>query len=196
MRSRCMFPGGVVDRFFGSGLLTFLRDLGQKNPGTLGHACEFLRANAKPGDVLLAKCWLGTALFLYAPAPGAENSFRLSDLRCSATPGPAGICFWRRSCALWLMWRFAWNGYLGYDLPTVAKQIQAQGGRLTEVATFKESRWENRESIHFRRFSGERYLFPWSKGYEPASSFALIGPTKVKVDLRTPVCSRPGPILF
>ncbi len=174
-------PGEVVDRFFGAGQLAFLRDLGQKNPGTLGQACEFLRTNVKPGDVLLANYgW--EPLYFYTRLPQALKILSGYPVYNAARRQGLPEYVFGVDHARWLMWRFAWNGYLGYDLATVEQQIRAQGGQFTALATFKESRWENRESIHFRRFSGERYLFPWSKKYEPAVIFRVDWPDESKTE--------------
>jgi hypothetical protein len=29
------------------------------------------------------------------------------------------------------------------------------------VASLKETTWENRENVHFRRFAGDRYFYGW-----------------------------------
>lgn len=165
-------PSEVLDRFLGAGQLAFLRDLGQKNPGTLGQACEFLQKNAKPGDVLLANYgW--EPLYFYTRLPQALKILSGYPIYNAARRKGLPEYVFGVDHARWVVWRFAWDGYLGYYPATVEQQILAQGGRLTPVATLKESRWENREDIHFRRFSGERYLFPWSKRYGPAVIFRV-----------------------
>ena len=165
-------PSEVVDRFFGGGQLTFLRDLGQRNPGTLGQACEFLQKNAKPGDVLLANYgW--EPLYFYTHLPQSLKILSGYPIYNAARRKGLPEYVFAVDHPRWVVWRFAWDGYLGYYPLTVEEQILAQGGKLTPVATLKETRWENRENIHFRRFSGERYLFPWSKQYGPAYIFRV-----------------------
>jgi 4-amino-4-deoxy-L-arabinose transferase-like glycosyltransferase len=175
-------PSEFVDRFLGAGQLGFLRDLGQKNPGTLGQACEFLKKNAKPGDVLVANYgW--EPLYFYTRLPQALKILSGYPVYDAARRKGLPEYVFGVDHVRWLVWRFAWDGYLGYYPATVEQQILAQGGRLTPVATLKESRWENRENIHFRRLSGERYLFPWSKRYNPAYIFRVDWPDE----------SKPGP---
>ena len=165
-------PSEVVDRFFGAGQLTFLRDLGQRNPGTLGQACEFLQKNAKSGDVLLANYgW--EPLYFYTHLPQSLKILSGYPIYNAARRKGLPEYVFAVDHPRWVVWRFAWDGYLGYYPLTVEEQILAQGGKLTPVATLKETRWENRENIHFRRFSGERYLFPWSKQYGPAYIFRV-----------------------
>ena len=43
-------PVKIADRFLGSGLLTFVRDLWRENPGTVEKTCKFLQQNAKPDE--------------------------------------------------------------------------------------------------------------------------------------------------
>jgi hypothetical protein len=168
-------PSEIADRFFGAGQLMFLRDLGQKNPGTVGQACEFLRKNAKPGDVLLANYgW--EPLYFYTRLPQALKILSGYPVYDAARRKGLPEYVFGVDHVRWVVWRFGWDGYLGYYPNTVEEQILAQGGHLTPVATLKESRWENREDIHFRRFSGERYLFPWSKRYGAAVIFRVDWP--------------------
>jgi hypothetical protein len=174
-------PSEVVDRFLGAGQLTFLRDLGQKNPGTLGQACEFLQKNAKPGDVLLANYgW--EPLYFYTRLPQALKILSGYPIYNAARRKGLPEYVFGVDRARWVVWRFAWEGYLGYYWAPVEQQIRAQGGKLTPVAALKESRWENRENVHFRRFSGERYLFPWSKRYDPAVIFRVDWPEESKTE--------------
>ncbi len=168
-------PGEIVDRFLGAGQLAFLRDLGQKNPGTLSQACEFLRAKAKPGDVLLANYgW--EPLYFYTRLPQALKILPAYPIYQAARRKGLPEYVFGVDHARWVVWRFAWDGYLGYYWATEEQQIRAQGGQLTPVAALEESRWENREDIHFRRFSGNRYLFPWLRKYRPAVIFRVDWP--------------------
>ena len=58
------------------------------------------------------------------------------------------------------MWRRYWEGYQGYRLEDVKDQIRAGGGQLQLVTEIAETIWENREDVHFRRFSGNTYVVP------------------------------------
>jgi hypothetical protein len=172
-------PSEILDRFLGAWQLAFVRDLGEKNPGTLSQACEFLQANAKPGDVLLANYgW--EPLYFYTRLPQALKILSGYPIYEAARRKGLPEYVFGVDHTRWVVWRFAWDGYLGYYPVPVEEQILAQGGRLTPVTTLEETRWENRENIHFRRFSGERYLFPWSKKYDSAYIFRVDWPAESK----------------
>jgi hypothetical protein len=42
----------------------------------------------------------------------------------------------------------------------VLGDISERGGNITTVMEMEETVWENRENIHFHRFSDGTYLFP------------------------------------
>jgi hypothetical protein len=42
----------------------------------------------------------------------------------------------------------------------VLKELVERGGQITTVLELDETVWENREDIHFHRFSDGTYLFP------------------------------------
>jgi hypothetical protein len=61
--------------------------------------------------------------------------------------------------AAWLVWRGENETYLGYPLtllqwrlPEVRAALAARGARLEEVATFRETLWENRPELYWHRF--------------------------------------------
>ena len=62
----------------------------------------------------------------------------------------------------WVVWRSAWEGFPGYTIDQVLTQIRQRGGRRTNAFETEETIWENREDIHFHRFSDGTYLFPIS----------------------------------
>ena len=68
--------------------------------------------------------------------------------------------------ARWLVWRWLWNGYLGYDFDTVARELRAGGASLELVASLPDSRWENRPELHFHRFPGGTYAFPFGIAHQ------------------------------
>src|SRR5207237_7683730 len=66
-------PATIVDRFLGTGLFIYIRDLWRENPGTVGKSCKFLRENAKPGDVLIVNYGMEQTYF-YTGLPLAMGS--------------------------------------------------------------------------------------------------------------------------
>jgi hypothetical protein len=63
--------------------------------------------------------------------------------------------------ARWLVWRRVWGAYRGQACDVVLANLRARGIPVTLVATIPETMWENRENVHFRRFPGKDYVYPW-----------------------------------
>jgi len=61
--------------------------------------------------------------------------------------------------ARWIVWRFAWDGYLGVTWSEVEQALIVRGVRITEMTKMKETGWENRENVFFHRFCGHKHLF-------------------------------------
>jgi hypothetical protein len=61
----------------------------------------------------------------------------------------------------WIVWRWPWNGYREYDFERVAAEVERRGARITGVASFPETVWENRPNLHYHRFATGRYLYPF-----------------------------------
>jgi len=55
----------------------------------------------------------------------------------------------------------------------VLREISERGGNITSVMEMEETVWENREDIHFRRFSDGTYLFPRTQTF-PDSRIACV----------------------
>lgn len=169
-------PPKLVERFLTtSQQLMFLGDLWQENPGTLAKTCQFLQAHAKLGDVLVTNYdW--EPLYFYTRLPQALKilpGYPVFEIAQRKTL-PAYV--FDVDHVRWLIWRPVWEGYQGYFAAEVERQIVAKGGQLNQVAELKEAVWENRESIHFHRFSGGRYLFRGPEGTPPAIIFRVDWP--------------------
>jgi len=153
-------PSKVADRFFGAGLLMFVRDLWRENPGSVGRTCKFLRENAQPGDVVIVNSAMESVYFytLLPQAMAVLSSYPIyQTARQLALPEYVfGIDHVR-----WIVWRPAWEGWPGYSISDVVQQIVDRGGRITPVMEMEETVFENREDIHFHRFSDGTYLFPF-----------------------------------
>jgi hypothetical protein len=79
--------------------------------------------------------------------------------------------------ARWAVWRFNWDDYLGIRWPEVADHLLAEGAQINNVAEIKETGWENRENIHFHRFSEDTYLFSQDTNLAAAHIFRVDWPT-------------------
>jgi hypothetical protein len=165
-------PESPLDRFFGNGLLAFIHDFGRKNVGTIGEACEVLRANSNASDVLITNYgW--ESLYFYTRLPQALKILPDYPVYEAAKRNGLPDRTFGVDHAKWVFWRFGWEDYLGYRWADVSQQIESNGGQMTQVASFVESQWENRENIHFRRFSGGNYLFPCPERHRSAAIFQV-----------------------
>jgi 4-amino-4-deoxy-L-arabinose transferase-like glycosyltransferase len=175
-------PTKTIDLFLGTGQLLFLGDLWHDNPGTVAQTCQFLRQQAKPGDVLITNyCW--EPLYFHTRLPQGMKILPNYPVYEAARRKGLPEYVFGVDHVRWVVWRSAWEGYQGYSGAEVGRQIFGQGGRLTKVAEMAETRWENREDIHFRRFSGGRYLFPWPENLSPSGIFRVDWPDDRKTDL-------------
>jgi hypothetical protein len=157
-------PARVINRFFDSGLVEYIRDLGRQNRGTVAKSCIFLRANAKPGDVLIANYGLEPTYF-YTRLPQAMAI--LPDYPVYERARDLGLpeFVFGVDHVRWIVWRSAWEGGPGYAMDDVAREIVQRGGRLTTVLEMEETVWENREGLYLHRFSDGSYLVPRAQSF-------------------------------
>jgi hypothetical protein len=168
-------PTKTIDLFLDTGKLLFIGDLWHDNPGTVAKTCQFLQEHAKAGDVLITN-YEWEPLYFHTRLP--QGMKILADYPVYEAARRKGLpeYVFGVDHVRWVVWRHAWEGYNGYFGNEVGRQIYAQGGRLTTVAEMAETRWENREDIHFRRFFGDRHLFPWPEGLPRCSIFRVDWP--------------------
>jgi hypothetical protein len=165
-------PERVVDRFLGSGLLMYARDLWRENPGTVEKSCKFLRENARPSDVLIVNYGMEPTYF-YTRLPQAMGILRQYPVYERARELGLPEFVFGSDHARWIVWRSAWETGPGYAINDVLREITEHGGRITTVMEMDETVWENREDIHFHRFSDGSYLFPRTQTF-PASRIARV----------------------
>jgi len=75
--------------------------------------------------------------------------------------------------ARWIVWLSAWETGPGYAISDVKREIEKRGGKITIMMEMEETVWENREDIHFHRFSDGTYLFPRMQTF-PLSQVARV----------------------
>ena len=80
--------------------------------------------------------------------------------------------------ARWIIWRKAWGPYRGQDCGRLIDTLRASGVTVTRVATIRETLWENRENVHFRRFADNTYIYPWFEGIPDAEIYRVDWSTK------------------
>jgi 4-amino-4-deoxy-L-arabinose transferase-like glycosyltransferase len=164
-------PTKIRDCVFYTEQWLLLRDLGRENPGTVHKLCDFLGQSAKANDLMITN-YSWEPLYFYTRLPQALKilpEYPIFDLarRKGLPEYTFGV-----DHARWIIWRPFYEGYHGYRLNTVEKDINAAGGHWTQVAAIPESDWENRENILFRRFSGDVHLYAWSD-FPPAQVFRV-----------------------
>jgi len=165
-------PAKMVDRFLGTGLMVYVRDLWRENPGTVAKSCKFLRENAKPGDVLIVNYGMEPTYF-YTRLPQAMDILPNYPVYQRARELGLPEYVFGVDHVRWIVWRSAWETGPGYAINDVIREIVERGGRITSVMEMEETVWENREDIHFHRFSDGSYLFPRTETF-PMSRIARV----------------------
>lgn len=153
-------PPRLADRVFRTGQVEFVASLLRANPGTVAEVSEFLKTHADPGDLLVTNydwdsIYFHTGLPQAMKVPASDVSY--GPARALGLPeyvfSPGRV--------RWIVWRPAWGVSSGQNCPQIVQSLTSAGVSVQLVATLKETLWENRENVHFRRFPGNRYLYPW-----------------------------------
>ncbi len=166
-------PSNILERFLNTRQqLFFLRDLFHDNPGTITLASRFLRDNAQPGDRLITN-YEWEPLYFHTHLPQALKILPDYPIQAAAKSKGLPPYVFDVDHARWVIWRPIWDGYQGYFANDVERQIADRGGTIERVAELPETLWENRENIHFRRFSGGRYLFHGPETFPAATVFRI-----------------------
>ncbi|HEY6226994.1 MAG TPA: hypothetical protein VI282_07730 [Verrucomicrobiae bacterium] len=165
-------PANTVNRFFGTGFLKYVGDLWRENQGTVAKSCEFLRQNAKPGDVAIVNYGMEPTYF-YTRLPQALGILPTYPVYQRAHELGLPDFVFGVDHARWIVWRSAWETGPGYAINDVVKELVARGAQITTVLEMDETVWENREDIHFHRFSDGTYLFPRTQTF-PKSVVARV----------------------
>ena len=170
-------PTNAIDAFLPEEDLFYVRDLFHKNVGTLGRSVEVLRQHADPDDVVITN-YESEPLYFYTALPQGMKIMRQDSIYDAARRYGLPEYVFGVDHARWVVWRFHWEGYLGIPWPDVANHLVAEGGHISKVAEIKETRWENREHIHFHRFSDDVYLFSQETNFLPAKIFRVDWPAQ------------------
>ena len=168
-------PQRIIDGLIATGSLLFVRDLFQPNPGTVAAACEFLRKNAGPGDVVVTN-YESEPLYFHTRLPQGMKIMKQDSIFEIAKRKNLPDYVFGVEQARWVVWRFNWDDYLGIRWADVEHRLVSEGAKISDAAQLEETAWENRENIHFHRFTGHRYLFPQDKDLAPAHIFRVDWP--------------------
>jgi len=169
-------PTNTIDAFLPREDLLFARDLFQKNVGTLGQCVEFLRQHASPGDLVITN-YESEPLYFHTTLAQGMKIMRQDPIYDAARRYGLPEYVFGVDRGRWIVWRFNWDDYLGIRWPEVAYHLTGEGGQISKVAEIKETGWENRENIHFHRFSNDVYLFPQDTALAAANIFQVDWPS-------------------
>lgn len=181
-------PAKAIDCFLNTEQLLFLNDLWHDNPGTVAQTCKFLQTYAQPEDVLITN-YEWEPLYFHTRLPQALKIFPNYPIYEAARRKGLPDYVFGVDHPRWVVWRpywdLFWDGYRGYRWKDVERQILVEGGKLTQVAEFDETLWENRESVPFRRFGGGKYLYPRQANFPPAAVFRVDWPARADAGIQS-----------
>jgi hypothetical protein len=153
-------PPRVVDRVLRTGQIAFLESLALPDPGTTGRVIEYLKRHADRQDVVVTNYgW--EPLYFHTGLKQGMTVMPFYPIYQAARERQLPEYVFRADGARWIVWRRAWGAYRGQQLDQLLGQLAQQKVPVTLVASIPETLWENRENIHFRRFPGRRYIYPW-----------------------------------
>ncbi len=153
-------PPKAVDRVLRTGQLGFVEGLYRDNPGTTAGIVEFLKSHASPDDIVVTNYgW--EPLYFHTRLPQGLTVLSSYPIYGAAKARGLPDYVFRADGARWIVWRQAWGRYRGQALDQVLAKLEADHVPVSLVARVRETLWENRENIHFRRFPNSRYIYPW-----------------------------------
>jgi len=134
-------------------LPAYVLDLFQDNPGTVTEICRALKSHAGPDDILFTNYgW--ESIYFYTRLRQAGKIAPGDPIYSAARKQGLPDYVFNASAAHWVVWRNAWAEFMGGNqrLTEAMSAWKARGATTRVVATFRETRWENREDLYFRRF--------------------------------------------
>jgi hypothetical protein len=139
----------------------YLAELRSPTPGTVSHIVEFLREHAEPGDVVVTN-YAWEPIYFHTGLPQGFTVMPDYPIYEAARSHDLPEYVFGVEQARWLIWRFVWEGYVGYDYHEITDAFARSGAQLRPVAIFEETIWENRPELAFHRVPGLGHLFPGS----------------------------------
>ena len=131
------------------------------NTATVANVSDFLRAHAGPRDVVITNYgW--EALYFHTGLPqGAKLSPQFPIYEVAKARALPDYVF-GASRVRWIVWRRALPAYFReQDCEALLADLTRAGVTTELVATIRETGYENRENVHFRRYADGTYVFPW-----------------------------------
>lgn len=174
------FPNDVSERFLNiRQQLIFLSDLVVANPGTIAKVSDFLRHEAHPEDKVITN-YEWEPLYFHAGLAQALKILPGYPIYEAAKSKGLPDYVFDVDHVHWVIWRPVWNGFQEYFADAIQREITERGGKIELVAKVPETLWENRENIHFHRFSGDRYLFHDPEKFPPTEILRVDWPDQTQ----------------
>jgi 4-amino-4-deoxy-L-arabinose transferase-like glycosyltransferase len=165
-------PAAPVDRVLRTGQVAFVRSLLDEAPGTTARIVAFLRQHAQPRDIVITNYgW--EPIYFHTDLPQGLKVLPSYPIFDAARAKNLPSYVFSPEGARWIIWRKAWGAYRGQDCGRLIDALRASGIPVTRVATLRETLWENRENVHFRRFAGDTYIYPFFAGIPDAEIYRV-----------------------
>src|SRR5258708_25791627 len=123
-------PAKMLDRFLGTGLPKYVRDLWRENPGTVAKSCSFLRANAKSGDVVIVNYGMEPTYF-YTRLPQAMGILHEYPVYQRARELGLPEFGFGVGHARWIVSGWAWGNGPASAITAVLREISATACQIT-----------------------------------------------------------------
>lgn len=170
-------PPRMADRILRTTQLQFARALVQPNPGVMSQIGAYLRTHAAPGDIVLTNAE-SQALYFHTGLPQAAKVARSFPIYAVARERNLPEYVFGYERLKWIVWRRSFPAYFPeQDVAALLKRLAALDIKTELVASFTETVFENRENIHFRRYPGSVYIFPWHTDIPEARIYRVHWPT-------------------
>lgn len=159
----------------------FVRDLVHQNLGALANGCHFFKTHANASDLVLTNYdW--QPLYFYTRLPQSLRIFPDYPIHQAARRKGLPEYVFNIDGVRWVFWRPAWGGLWEYVGSEISRDLVNRGARLTTVAQFPETIFENRPEIHFHRFSSNKYFYVTVDDHVMASIIRVDWPGVLRSD--------------
>lgn len=168
-------PERMIDRVLRTGQVAFVQSLFESSPGTTSLITEFLNRHAGADDVVVTN-YAWEPIYFHTGRPQGMTVLPSYPVHAAARSHELPEYVFSADGARWIVFRQAWGAYRGQRLDEVLANLKARNIPVRLVATIPETLWENRENIHFRRFPGKGYIYPWYDNVKAALIYRVDWP--------------------
>jgi hypothetical protein len=158
-------PRDPAARWLRLELFGFARELWRHDPGSVSHISDWLAAHAGPEDVIITN-YAWDPIYFHTRLRQGLKILPHYEIHDAARARGLPEYVFSVEGADFVIWRWPWLGYQGYQLDQIRAAVEARGARLERVAVLPETVWENRPELHFHRFPGLGHLFPFGMQFQ------------------------------